>query len=295
MDYGKLFSRAWDIIWKYKFLILLGVLVALSGTSGSGGNQSRYMFDGGDLSWNDMPRFDYGTPFQDLDLSILAILGLIALGIILVVIGLVFWVAGTMARGGLISAVNDIEVDKPATFSTAFKAGWKKGWRLIGIDLVPAIPGLVLFVGSLAIFFSYGGFVDLMDGVWPYAGIGPFLPLILLSCLLLPIIFFLSMLGTFANRACMLEDLGVVASYRRGFEVLADNLGSALILFLIQVAASIGLFIVMIVPGFLMVLCCLLWPVLILVQGAFRAYVSTLWTLAWREFVSGAEIVPSEA
>jgi hypothetical protein len=49
------------------------------------------------------------------------------------------------------------------------------------------------------------------------------------------------------------------------------------------------------VPGFLMVLCCLLWPVLILVQGAFSAYVSTLWTLAWREFVSGAEIVPSEA
>ena len=56
----------------------------------------------------------------------------------------------------------------------------------------------------------------------------------------------------------MLEDLGVVASYRRGFEVLAGNLGTALILFLIQVAVSIGLFIVMIVPGFLMVLCCLL-------------------------------------
>ncbi len=295
MDYGKLFTRAWDIIWKYKFLILLGVLVALSGSSGSGGSQSRYMFDGGDLPWKDMPRFDYGTPFQNPDLSILAILGLIALGVILIVFGLAFWVAGTIARGGLISAVNDIEVEKPSSFSTAFKAGWKKGWRLIGIDLVPAIPGLALFIGSLAIFLSYGGFGDLMDGVWPYAGIGPFLPIILLSCLLLPIIFFLSILGSFANRACMLEDLGVVASFRRGFEVLADNLGSALILFLIQVAASIGLFIVMIVPGFLMVLCCLLWPVLILLQGAFSAYISTLWTLAWREFVSGGEIVPSEA
>ena len=294
MDYGKLFTRAWDIIWKYKFLILLGVLVALSGSSGSSGNQSRYLFEGGDIPWNDMPRFDYGSPFQDLDLSILAILGLIALGVVLVVVGLALWVAGTISRGGLISAVNDIELDTPATFSSAFQAGWKKGWRLLGIDLVPAIPGFALFIGGLAIFLSYGGFVEMMDGVWPYAGIGPFLPLILLTCLLLPIILFLSMMRTFAMRACVLEDLGVVASYRRGFEVLAGNLGTALILFLIQIAVSIGLFIVMIVPGILMVLCCLLWPILILVQGAFSAYISTLWTLAWREFVEVKAIVSSE-
>ena len=294
MDYGKLFTRAWDIIWKYKFLILLGVLVALSGSSGSSGNQSRYLFEGGDIPWNDMPRFDYGSPFQDLDLSILAILGLIALGVVLVVVGLALWLAGTISRGGLISAVNDIELDTPATFSSAFQAGWKKGWRLLGIDLVPAIPGFALFIGGLAIFLSYGGFVEMMDGVWPYAGIGPFLPLILLTCLLLPIILFLSMMRTFAMRACVLEDLGVVASYRRGFEVLAGNLGTALILFLIQIAVSIGLFIVMIVPGILMVLCCLLWPVLILVQGAFSAYISTLWTLAWREFVEVKAVVSSE-
>ena len=256
MDYGKLFTRAWDIIWKYKFLILLGVLVALSGSAGSGGSQSRFAFDSGDMPWNDMPSFDYDSPFQDLDLSILAILGLIALGLIIVVVGLALWVAGTIASGGLISAVNDIEGDNPADFSSAFKAGWKKGWRLLGIDLVPAIPGLAFFIGSLAIFLSYGGFAEMMDGNWPYAGMGPFLPLILLSCLLVPIILFLSILQTFANRACMLEDLGVVASFQRGFKVLADNLGTALILFLIQVAVSIGLFIVMIIPGFLMVLCC---------------------------------------
>ena len=209
------------------------------------------------------------------------------------VVGLALWVAGTISRGGLISAVNDIELDTPANFSSAFQAGWKKGWRLLGIDLVPAIPGLALFIGGLAIFLSYGGFVEMMDGVWPYAGIGPFLPLILLTCLLLPIILFLSMMQTFATRACMLEDLGVVASYRRGFEVLAGNMGTALILFLIQIAVSIGLFIVMILPGILMVLCCLLWPILILVQGAFSAYVSTLWTLAWREFVEVKAVVSS--
>jgi hypothetical protein len=295
MDFGKLFTRAWDIIWKYKFLILLGVLVALSGSTGSGGNQSRYVFEGGDVPWNEMPRFDYGPSYWNPDFSPLAILGIVVLVVILVLVGLVVWVAGTIAKGGLISAVNDIEEENPTSFSDAFKAGWKKGWRLIGIDLVPAIPGLALFVGTLAIFLSYGGFSELMDGVWPYSGIGPFLPLILLSCLLLPIIFILSILGSFANRACMLEDLGVIAAYRRGFKVLADNLGSALILFLIQVAVSIGLFIFMIIPGLLMVLCCLLWPLLILVQGAFSAYMSTLWTLAWREFVGEEALVSAEA
>jgi len=294
MDYGNLFTRAWDIIWKNKFLILLGVLAALSGSSGNSGNQSRFMFDGGEIPWNDMPRFDHGLPFQDVDLSILAIIGIIVLVIVLIIIGLVFWVAGTISRGGLITAVNDIELDNPTDFVSAFKAGWKKGWRLLGIDLVPAIPGFALFVGSIMIFLSYGGFAQLMEGYWPYAGIGPFLPLIALTCLLLPIILFLSMLGTFANRACMLEDLGVVASYRRGFEVLADNLGPALILFLIQIAVSIGLFFLMIIPGFLMALCCLLWPLLILAQGAFVTYISALWTLAWREWVEDKALVSAE-
>ena len=36
MAYGELLSRAWDIVWKHKFLILLGVLVAV----GSGGGQA---------------------------------------------------------------------------------------------------------------------------------------------------------------------------------------------------------------------------------------------------------------
>jgi len=33
-----------------------------------------------------------------------------------------------------------------------------------------------------------------------------------------------------------------------------------------------------------MALCCVLWPVLLLVQGAIASYFSTLWTLAWREW-----------
>ena len=34
------------------------------------------------------------------------------------------------------------------------------------------------------------------------------------------------------------------------------------------------------------ILCCLLWPLLILIQGAISTYFSTLWTLAWREWTA---------
>jgi hypothetical protein len=295
MDYGKLFSRAWDIIWKHKFLILLGVLVALGGTSGGGGNQMNFAFQDGDFNWNEMPQWDYGAPFRNLDLSVLAVVGIVTLVVVLAGVGLILWVAGTMARGGLISAVNDIEEGNPTDFTTAFRAAWKNGWRLLGIDLVPAIPGLALVVGGLVTFLSFGGFGEMMSGRWPYTGMGPFLPLILLFCLLLPIILVLALLRFFANRACMLEDLGVIAAYRRGFEVVAENLGQVLILYLIQFAFSIAFFLMMIVPGILMVICCLLWPLLLLVQAAFITYISILWTLAWREWVGGGKLVSGKA
>jgi hypothetical protein len=104
----------------------------------------------------------------------------------------------------------------------------------------------------------------------------------------------LSLLRTFANRACMLEDLGVIKSYRRGFEVLAENLGPAIVLFLIQIAISIGIWIVLLLPGILIALCCFLWPLLLLIQGTFAAWYSTLWTLAWNQWTGVPEVVSGE-
>ena len=285
MDYGKIFSRAWDIIWGNKFLILLGVLVALSGGGSGSGNQAQYAFNRNDFQWGDLPSFEYGNPFRDLGLPMLAVVGIVVLVGVLFLLGLAFWAAGTISRGGLIDAVNEIDSGKPSSFSEAFKAGWGKGWRLIGIGLVPSIPLFVLLIIGVAMFGGYGGFEALTHEFYPLAGMGTFLPLIVMACLLVPTAMILGLLRNFANRACMLEDLGVIGSYKRGFEVLGDNLGPALLLFLIQVALSIGIWIMMLIPGILIALCCLLWPLLILIQGAFSAYYSTLWTLAWNEWV----------
>ncbi len=282
MDYGKIFGRAWDIIWEHKFLILLGVMVALSGGGRGSGSQAQYAFNNNDVQWGDLPSFDFGTPFQNLDLPLIGV-GVIALLVgLLLLLGLGFWAAGTISRGGLISAVYAIDSGQATSFTEAIEAGWVKGWRLIGIGLVPAIPMLVLVIISVGMFVGYGGIETLAEGNYL---VGPGLPIIFLACLLVPTALILGLLRNFANRACMLEDLGVIGSYRRGFEVLGDNLGPALLLFLIQVALSIGIWVMMLIPGILIALCCLLWPLLILIEGAFSAYYSTLWTLAWREWV----------
>ncbi|MFO7743735.1 MAG: hypothetical protein R6X31_15660, partial [Anaerolineae bacterium] len=284
MDYGRLLSRAWNIVWEHKFLILLGVLVALGSGGGGGGST------GANAAVNWAP--GEGTPVPEFPqipspravgpvVVILAVIAVVAI----VVIGLAVWVVSTIARGGLIAGVNVVEEGGSSSFSRAWNAGWRKGWRLLGISLVPGIPALML-----------GGIALLSAAVyaWSPAVVGPnlgipaarnlWIVVAALSCVLVPLTLVLGLLRGFADRACMLEDLGVFGSYRRGSRVLLDNLGPAVVLFLIQIAISIAIGIVGLLPGILLALCCVLWPLLILVQGAISAYFSTMWTLAWRRW-----------
>jgi hypothetical protein len=82
----------------------------------------------------------------------------------------------------------------------------------------------------------------------------------------------------------MLEDLGVLASYRKGLKVLGQNLGTALILYALQLILSVSLGLLLLAPLALSLLCCALWPLLWFVQGTFAAFFSTLWTLAWGQW-----------
>ncbi len=284
MDYGKLFSRAWDTLWKNAYLILLGALAVLGKGNSGGASQSRYLFDAGDLPWNDAGSYDFGG-----ELSALAVGGIVLLVLALVLFGLVFWALGLIARGGMINAVDELERGESPGFVSAFKAGWEKGWRLLGIGLVPAIPGLILFVIVISYLFASGfGFQHGMDPGWN--GIPAIAPLFFMICLFVPIMLVISGLQTFANRACMLEDRGVIDSYRRGWEVLSNNLGPALLLFLLQLVINFVLGLIFLIPAILAAVCCLLWPLLIIIQAAFVAFYSTMWTLAWREWVGIAEI-----
>ena len=270
MDYGNLLTRTWNIIWSHKYLILLGVLAAL----GSGGGSFGAGGSSGGESGNNGFQFEGAPDLSQIDpmfgLAIGAIVALIAVAL---VIGLVVWAVSRIATGGLIAAADTIDGGGLSSFSRAWQAGWAKGWRLIGIGLLPLIPVLILIgtgIGLGTLFYGLSRVSN--EFTTAPANIGPAVALGALACVMIPIALALALLSTFADRACMLEDLPVLASYSRGWEILASNLGPALMLFVIQVGLSIALAVVFFVPGVIMSICCFFWPLLLLVQGAVTAY-----------------------
>ena len=286
MEYGKLLSRSVNIVWQNKFLILLGILASLANGSfnGGGGNSSADSTSFGELGQL--------SEFQNEIAGLAAglIIGLIC---VLVLVGLVLWAISTIARGGMIASADSIESGEKSSFSQAWGAGWHKAWTLLGIGFLPAIPGLILFVLGIMAFGAYGGiyalFGEELSTALGTAEIGIMIAALL--CIVGPIVLVLSILRNFAERACMLEDLGIIESYRRGTSVLMSNLGEAIILFLLQIAIFFILGILLFVPGIISAICCCLWPLLLVVQGAISAFLTTLWTLAWRTWTGGPPIV----
>jgi len=232
-------------------------------------------------------QFDLSAPFQSVGLPVAA--GLFAIFVLILIAA--FWALGVFARGGLIYGADAISRGQSTNFAESFRAAWRKGWRLIGIGLLPAIPILVVialgFIGA-ATYTTTSVEIGPSQGSFQTPNIIIFIFILVLS---LGAFLVLALLRTFADRACMLEDTGVWASYRRGAQVLGQNLGPALVLFVLQILVSIGIGLALLLPGILIALCCFLWPLLLLAQGTFAAFYSTLWTLAWNQWTGVPEVV----
>lgn len=284
MEYGKIISRSASLVWQNKFLILVGILAALgSGNfTGSGGG-------GGSSNGSGSTQ-----PLDDEVVGLIVGAAAVVFCVILL-IALVVWVVSTIARGGLIASVDAIESGQKSSFRQAWSAGWQKIWTLLGIGIIPAIPALILFFIGLLGLGAYGGlfalFGDEFDPLTTAAGASLGTVLAIVACCIVPLVVVLAVLRNFAERACMLEDLGVIDSYRRGANVLMANLGEAIILALLQFGLFIVLGILLFLPGLIMVLCCFLWPLLLAVQGFIEAFVSALWTLAWRTWTGRSAMV----
>lgn len=281
MEYSKLLSRPLNLIWENKFLIILGILAGLGG-----GSTGSFQF-GGNGGSGAPPFGQPGQPGQPpqiegefAGLAIGLIIALICVGL---VVGIALWVVSTIARGALINGVDSIESGEKSSFSQAWRAAWQRVGTLLGVGFIPAIPGFVLFVVALLGLVAYGSASAILGeelaNTLGSAELG--IIAVLLLCIIVPVALALSILRTFAERAAMLENLGVVASYKRGWNVLMSNIGEAAVLFILQVVIFAVLGLVLFVPGVILAVCCFLWPLLLIVQGAISAYISTLWTLAW--------------
>jgi hypothetical protein len=285
MEYGKIISRSVKIVWQNKFLIILGFLAAI----GSGMSTGSFSNDSSsDFSSNPGQFSEFGDEIAAFALAL--VFGLICVALL---VGIVLWVISTIARGGLIAGVDNIESGEKSGFRLAWGAGWHKAGTLLGISLLPAIPALLLFVMGLLAMGAYGGIFAMFGEEFAesagLAGLG--IGMAVLACILIPIMLVLSILRNFAERAAMLENHGVIDAYRRGTSVLMANLGEAFILILLQIGIFIVLGLLLLGPGLIAVICCCLWPLILLFQGFVEAAVSSLWTLAYRSWIGGPELV----
>lgn len=292
MDYSKIINRAASIVWNHKFLMILGFLAALGG-----GNNFNFNFDGNNgnqgLDPGQFPgggEFPFNGTFPGFEMEPRTTALAVVFPCLLLLLGLLIFVVSNVARGGLISAVDTIEDGGHSSFAQAWRAGWERLWTLLGIGILPAIPFFIFLLMGLA---GFMGMMSFRAVNAPAAPLG--LPLAgvfgALTCLLIPIALILGLLRTFANRAAMLEGYGAWKAYGRGLSVLVENPGEAFVLFLLQVAITIGLAILFFLPGIVAALCCFLWPLIILFQGAVAAFFSSLWTLAWRRWTDEGKVV----
>jgi hypothetical protein len=306
MDFGKVLGRAWEITWRWKMLWVLGFLAALG--QGSGAPQPNYSFSG-----DEFERFGYqlgDSAEQFFGLLSGLVLGLICL---MLIVAIALWVVSVIARGGLIAGVQQVEEDGSTSFGKAWSAGVRKFWTLFGLGILAALPLILLIIIGIIV-LTLGIFVGigLMD-VGEAAGITTIVLVSIicggfLCCGLFILVIVLEQIRIYGERAAILEDLGWIDAFKRGWEVLKDNLGATIILWLIFFAIGIVIFGISFVlvfalaaplfglfvindPGWWIIgpICIggiLGTVVFALIRSIVMAFTSATWTLAFRELTA---------
>lgn len=310
MDYGKLLRRAWEITWRWKILWVLGLLVSL----GQGGS-------------NFQMNYSYGSPeempdwLRDLVMwrpapELLALL--IGLGCLALLVGLALWVVGIIARGGLIAGVWQVEEEGATSFLRSWRVGVRRSWSLLGIAVLTFLPLLIVVLGifllAVAVAVAAGG-VGGRRALPPLTGLlccgGP-----LLVCGTILGAIVLAQIRIYAENAAILEGLGWIDAFRRGWQVLRDHLGPTLVIW--AIFFGIGIVLVFILLGiaapFGIPIAALVgssdpstWPWALIVTGGLVLFVVGLfarsvlqtfstatWTLAYRELTGlQSQLTPS--
>jgi hypothetical protein len=238
MDIGATLSRAFDITIRHRSLWFLGFLTALLAGAV---NLPALPIDlpPGVLVPGELPLLDEGD-------SRLAA-ALVTLLCILVVLAIILAVVGVIAQGGLIAGVGQIEEQGSTSFGQAWSAAARRFWALLGLRIVLALPVLGLVV--LAVVLLGGSLLPVAIAVLrgeesPDLGsAGTSLLLLLCSgCVIICAIVIYGVLAsalqTFGERAILLENLGVISSLRRGWEVLISNLFNVILLALVLIVLN---------------------------------------------------------
>ncbi len=240
IDIGKILKRSWHILWNYKMLWIFAIVLSIAvggsaGGGGGGGGSGSGPTNGLRVSpeTNGWPTCTTKscTWFQETfrPLVVMApetVRTLIVIGIVLAVLLLVLLAAMAFARyiseTAIIRMVDEYErTGTKVGFRQGFRYGWSiSAWRFFMIDVLVHLPLLV--IGLLIALM--GGIIYLTATHWHgaalafviIASVGSIFLIIFLAILIGAV---LNLVRQFALRICAIEQVGVIESLRRAFQL----------------------------------------------------------------------------
>ena len=314
-NFGEVLARAWQIVWKRRALWIFGMLASCS----RGGTNFNWNMNGGSGGG-----FNDGSPnlppqaeqfLQYLTQNAVSIAAVVITVICIFSIVVIF--LGTIGRIGLIRGTWLSETGGNVAFGSLFSESMPYFWRVFGLSLLVNLP-FVFVIGAMV-----AGMIALVVGASAsqqssptLLGLLAFLPFFLIClCLLIPIGFVISLIVRQAERAIVLENLGVLPALSRGWDIFRNNLGPLIVMALILAVISLVVGFIVAIPVLLVVLpstfafmagggpgwntmglvfacMCLLAPVLWLINGILMAYMESAWTLTYMQITRPQDITP---
>src|SRR5688572_6857677 len=244
MDYGRLIREAWQITWRHPSLWILGLFAggtfgaSLGGGTGDADPAFRGWRGAPPEAYPPVPRGDFTVP--DLGAWAADHVGLIVAGIASVLLlGLALMVVSIIAQGGLTGATADLADGRPSSLRGAMRTGAHLFWRFAGLWLLLAVA--VAIVGALIAAFMalVTALVMATENtalvVAPAVLVGL---LLIVSGVAAGIV--ASIVVPYAQRVIAVLDIGPLAALREGWRVLRTHPGASLLVWLINVALTLG-------------------------------------------------------
>ncbi|HSM56692.1 MAG TPA: hypothetical protein VK879_11105 [Candidatus Sulfomarinibacteraceae bacterium] len=232
MDYGRIFSRAWQLCWNNKYVFLLGFLAAL-GSGATSGGQFNYSFSAEDLPPGFAPNLE----------RFFAALAPLALGLICVafLLGIILWLVRLVAQAGLISAADRLDAGEDVSLGDALSAGVNYLLRMAGLNIIIYLP--LWIIGGISLAGLLAALVPVASSISPgrqpspdLVGVGAaaaILALCTACCIFVFVALLINVIYPFAQRGLVLGNLGVLASIGHGWRVVRDNIGDVILLIII--------------------------------------------------------------
>ena len=285
-NFGEVLTRAWQIIWKHKVLWIFGIFAGCGrGGNGGGGGSG----GGGGTEPGTQPFPELERTMQQIGQWIQDNPWIVAVGIILLLALVIISIfLGTIGRIGLIRGTYQAETGaERLNFGELFSGSMPYFWRVLGLSLI-------IFLIAILIFAPLALFGVLTAGI----GLICVLPLI---CILIPVLWALSVVIEQANAAIVIDNLGIGDGLRKGWELARANVGPIILLALIIFIGSgiVGFIVAIPIIAavfplifsaasnnanliWITVVCCAVYfPILILLSGILNAYVQSVWTLTY--------------